>query len=211
VAPGTFLPELVKLSEAHAGSAMFQEAVVNSLNGREDKFKAALPKSSVTDTTHVINEMLAEVSKNKREKKINSIFDKESRRHDPRTAGLLIFRSTCAACHGAGGEGIENVAPPLNGSEYVEGPSERLAMILLNGLEGPIHIKGQLYHFNGSMPNFGNNFNEQQIADVIQYLHNSFVANPPKSIKAEKIKKLKASHTGTLTEADLLKMPVSKE
>jgi hypothetical protein len=61
------------------------------------------------------------------------------------------------------------------------------------------------------MPNFGNNFSEQQIADVIQYLHNSFVAKPPKPISAEEIKKLKASHTGTLTEADLLKMPASTE
>jgi mono/diheme cytochrome c family protein len=211
VSEKTFLPELVKLSEAHAGSALFQEAVINSLKDREKKFSAALPKASASDSTHVVNKLLEEVAKNKSAKKINSIFDKASRRHDPRTAGLVIFRSTCAACHGAGGEGIENVAPPLNGSEYVEGPSDRLAMILLNGLEGPIHIKGQLYHFNGSMPNFGNNFSEQQIADVIQYLHNSFVAKPPKSIRAEEIKKLKASHTGTLTEADLLKMPASKE
>jgi cytochrome c5 len=211
VAEKTFLPVLVKLSEAYAGSAMFQEAVVNSIKDKEHQFRSALPKNVAKDTAHVINAMLAEVDKNKREKKMNPIFDKSIHRHDPRTVGLAIYRSTCAACHGAGGEGIENVAPPLNGSEYVEGPSARLAMILLNGLEGPIHIKGQLYHFNGSMPNFGNNFSEQQIADVIQYLHNSFVAKPPKPISAEEIKKLKASHTGTLTEADLLKMPASTE
>jgi mono/diheme cytochrome c family protein len=211
VAEKTFLPIMVKLSESYAGNAMFQEAVINSIKDKENEFRSALPKAAVSDTTHVINAMLAEVAKNKREKKINPIFDKSIHRHDPRTVGLVIYRSTCAACHGAGGEGIENVAPPLNGSEYVEGPSARLAMILLNRLEGPIHIKGKLYQFNGSMPNFGNNFSEQQIADVIQYLHNSFVARPPKSISAEEIKKLKASHSGTLTEADLLKMPVLTE
>jgi mono/diheme cytochrome c family protein len=211
VANKIFMPELIKLSEAHAGSALFQEAVINSLKDRENEFRTALPKAYASDSAHVINQLLEDVAKNKREKKINPIFDMTSRRHDPRTAGLVIFRSTCAMCHGAGGEGIENIAPPLSGSEYVEGPPERLAMILLNGLEGPLRIKGQLYNFNGSMPNFGNNFSEEQLADVIKYLHNSFVANPPRSISAGEIKKLKESHTGTLTEADLLKMPVSKE
>ena len=122
------------------------------------------------------------------------------------TSGLEIFRSTCMACHGADGEGIANMAPPLKGSQYVEGPSARLAMILLNGLEGPLHIKGQTYKFNGSMPNFGNNFDDKQIADIIQYLHNSFVPKPPKPVHAEKIKELRTRHSGTLTEDDLLKM-----
>ena len=110
------------------------------------------------------------------------------------------------ACHGADGDGIANVAPPLKGSQYVEGPSERLAMILLNGLQGPLHIKGKSYTFNGSMPNFGNNFNDQQIADIISYLHNSFVPNDSESIHAEEIENLKNKHSGTLTEDDLLKM-----
>jgi mono/diheme cytochrome c family protein len=142
---------------------------------------------------------------------MNSIFVSVSVPVDRRTNGLVIFRSTCAACHGADGGGLANIAPPLNGSEYVEGSSDRLAMILLNGLKGPIHIKGQLYKFNGSMPNFGNNFTEQQIADVIGYLHNSFVSNPPKPIRAKKIKILKDKHSGPLTEDDLLKMTDLKD
>jgi mono/diheme cytochrome c family protein len=56
------------------------------------------------------------------------------------------------------------------------------------------------------MPNFGNNFDDKQIADIIGYLHNSFVAHPPKPVSPEKVKELRARHTGTLTEEELLKM-----
>ncbi len=116
---------------------------------------------------------------------MNSIFVNEKVPVDARTNGLALFRNTCANCHGVDGDGIEHVAPPLKGSEYVEGPAERLAMIILNGLEGPIHINHQLYNFNSSMPNFGNNFTDKEIEDIIQYLHNAYVTKPVKPISAE--------------------------
>lgn len=145
--------------------------------------------------------------KNKQEGKMNFIYVKEKVPVDARTNGLAIFRNTCATCHGNDGDGIEHIAPPLSGSQYVEGSSERLAMILLNGLEGPVHIKGQLYHFNGSMPNFGNNYSDKQIADIISYLHNAFVTTPTDAIHAGKIKELRNTQSGTLTEKYLLAMP----
>ncbi|MEO6869871.1 MAG: cytochrome c, partial [Ginsengibacter sp.] len=63
--------------------------------------------------------------------------------------------------------------------------------------------------FNGSMPNFGNNYTDKQIEAIIRYLHNSFVPHPPKPVNVERIKVLRDKHPGTLTEADLLKMPDS--
>jgi mono/diheme cytochrome c family protein/glucose/arabinose dehydrogenase len=200
-----FLPVLVKLSQTYPDNAVFQEAVVSSLKGLEEDFKVLANKTAGAKND-LVNNVLMQTIANKQAKKMNSIFTDVSVPVDRRTAGLDIFRSTCMACHGADGEGIANVAPPLKGSQYVEGPPERLAMILLNGLTGPVQIKGQSSKFNGSMPNFGNNFNDQQIADVIGYLHNSFVAKPPKSMRAEKIKNLRAKHSGTLTEPELLKM-----
>jgi mono/diheme cytochrome c family protein/glucose/arabinose dehydrogenase len=207
LAKETVLPILVKLSQTYPGNAVFQEAIVSSLRGLEGDFQALISKSkSGTGQDSVLDGFLSTAMENRRNKKLNSIFVETSVSVDRVTAGLTIFRSTCMACHGADGEGLENIAPPLKGSQYVEGPSDRLAMILLNGLQGPLTIKGQQYNFNGSMPNFGNNFNDKQIADIIGYLHNSFVAHPPKPISPDKIKELRARPTGTLTEADLLKM-----
>ena len=203
----TFLPILAKLSQTYSGNAVYQEAVVSSLKGLEEDFQVFINKSNGNKSPdELLNKLLSQTITNKREGKINSIFVDVSVAVDKVTNGLIIFRSTCAACHGADGEGIADVAPPLKGSQYVEGPSDKLAMILLNGFTGPVQVKGQLYKFNGSMPNFGNNFNDQQIADVIGYLHNSFVAKPPKSVNAERIKNLRSKHSGTLTENDLLKM-----
>ena len=199
----TFFPMLLELSQTYADKAIYQEAIVSSLKGLEEKFQAFISKSS----DEPLDSLLATTIKNKQEGKMNSIYVTDTAPVDSRTNGLAIFRSTCATCHGIDGEGIENLAPPLTGSEYVAGPSERLAMIILNGLEGPVHVKGQLYNFNGSMPNFGNNFGDKDIADIIQYLHNYFVSTPTKGIRAKEIKDLRNKRSGTLTEKDLLAMP----
>ncbi|HLA53416.1 MAG TPA: c-type cytochrome, partial [Flavitalea sp.] len=198
----TFLPMLAKLSQLYPDNPVFQEAVVSSLKNMETDFQSIVQKSG----NPLLDSLLRQTIANKHNGKKNSIFVKASVSMDARTNGLVIFRSTCATCHGADGEGIANIAPPLRGSEYLEGSSDKLAMILLNGLTGPLHLNGKLYKFNGSMPNFGNNFNDQQIADVIGYLHNSFVAKPPKRIRAERIKTMRTKHSGTLTENDLMKM-----
>lgn len=202
----TFLPILGKISQTYPDKAIYQEAIVSSLQSLEEKFRKIVNKTNIRQKSHVLDTLLTQTIKNKREGKMNSIYVHVKTPPDARTNGLALFRNTCATCHGADGDGIEHVAPPLKGSEYVEGSTDRLAMIILNGLEGPVHINSQLYNFNGSMPAFGNNFTDDQIADIIQYLHNAYVTKPVKPIDAEKIKKLRNKKSETLTEKDLLEM-----
>jgi mono/diheme cytochrome c family protein len=204
----SFIPTLLKLSQTYAGKAIYQEAVVSSLSGFETDFKTIVAKATGNENPDSsLLKILDQTIANKKDGKMNSIFAKETRQTDTRTNGMVIFQTTCGTCHGKDGEGIENLAPPLSGSEYVEGPSERLAMIILHGLEGPVHIKGKLYTFNGTMPNFANNFTDKEIEDVISYLHNAFVLTPTDRISREKIKKLRNKIDRTLTEKDLLEMP----
>lgn len=203
----TFFPLLTKLAQKYADKAIYQEAIVSSLKGLEEEFKVSVSKQNSNKSSIApLNKLLDETIKNKRESKMSSIFVDVSVPSDKVTDGLVIFRSTCMACHGADGEGIANVAPPLKGSQYVEGSPERLAMILLNGLKGPLNVNGKQYTFNGSMPNFGNNFSDKEIADIIGYVRNSFVSKPKESINAERIKSLRSKKTGTLTENELMKM-----
>ncbi len=209
----TFLPILEKLSSTYPENAVFQEAVISSLKGLEEDFQALILKSKDNKgSDEIINKLLNETIKNKQEGKMNPIFVQKKIPVPGLQKGLVIFRSTCAGCHGPDGEGIKYVGPPLNGSEYVAGPTDRLGMIILNGLEGPIHVNGQLYKFNGAMPNFGNNFTNEEIAGIIDYLHNSFVAASPrlsfgrKPVKAEEIKNLRNKKSRTLKEKDLLEM-----
>lgn len=202
------MPTLLELSQTYSGKAIYQEAIVSSLKGFETDFKNLSDKTLDNKTADSsLQKILDQTIANKRDGKMNSIFIKETRQTDTRTNGMVIFKTTCATCHGKDGEGIENLAPPLDGSEYVEGPSERLAMIILHGLEGPVHINGKLYIFNGTMPNFANNFSDKEIGDVISYLHNAFVLIPTNRLSTEKIKELRNKVNRTLTEKDIMELP----
>jgi len=208
----TFLPVLAKISQMYSGNAFYQEAVTSGLKSLEEDFLVLINKPVANRNSHkLLDSLLNQTIDNKRQGKMNSIFVQEPVPVDARTNGLVIFRSTCAMCHGNDGDGIENLAPPLKGSQYVEGSTDRLAMIILNGLEGPIHVNGELYKFNASMPNFGNNFTDKEIDDIIKYLHNSFVSRPTQPIDVKRIKDLRVKKSGTLTEKELLEMSESEK
>lgn len=197
----TFLPVLLKISESYSDALIYQEAVISSLTDLEDL--AAISGKSFNGS---LKSMLVKTIRNKQEGNKNSIFVRVTIPEQGRKKGFTMFRTLCASCHGHGGEGIENLAPPLKGSEYVTGQVERLAMIILKGMEGSLHVNGQRYELNGSMPAFENNLNNQEIADIIGYLRNAFVLKPQfisNEIEAEKVKLLREKHKGTLTEMEL--------
>lgn len=83
----------------------------------------------------------------------------------------------CGACHGQNGEGTA-AGPPLAGSEWVNGPEENLIRIQLRGLQGPIKVKGQEYHFPAGMAALAYQ-NDEQIAAVLTYIRNSFGNSAP--------------------------------
>ncbi len=43
--------------------------------------------------------------------------------------GVAIFTSVCQTCHGADGNGIKSLAPPLNKSEWVVGDKNKFIPI----------------------------------------------------------------------------------
>jgi mono/diheme cytochrome c family protein len=121
---------------------------------------------------------------------------------------LKLFRTICASCHGADGKGITDLAPPLKGSEYIDGSMHRLASIILHGLSGPIHVNGKLYQLNNDMPGLVSNtsISDQDIADIIRFTQNAF-AKEGKGISADEIKKLrdkKPAGGGLFNEKQLL-------
>ena len=202
-----FMPVLEIIAQRYPNAAIYNDAIVSSLKGSEEIFQQFIFRNNQRKNSDVLlDSLLTATIKNERDNKMNPIFMQQTVSIDARTNGLIIFRSTCATCHGVDGDGTQNVAPPLKGSQYVEGSPERLAMIILHGLEGPIHVNGQLYQFNGTMPNFANNFSDKEIEDIIRYLHNAYVSKPVKSIRAEEIKKLRNKRSAPLTEKDLIKL-----
>lgn len=152
-------------------------------------------------------ERFAEYSKNQSNDEKHWIHRRAVLPSDNRTVGLKLFRNTCAACHGDLGQGTDGLAPPLTNSEYIKGPSKRLAAILLHGMKGPLHVNGQRYEFNAQMPGLLNNPNisVEDLSNLIMYLNNAFGESRWESTQ-EMIKELRTARPSgqPYTEAELL-------
>jgi mono/diheme cytochrome c family protein len=208
VSEATFLPILSAIDKKYATQRLFQEAIVSSLEGKEAKYLTTMNPSDQLKRT--LNIALV----NHQKKELNPIFVKQTNTLDARTKGLQLYRSICGACHGADGKGIQDLAPPLKGSEYIDGSMKRLASIILHGISGPIHVDGKLYTLNNDMPGLVNNsdISDQDIADIIKFTQNAFVKSP-KGIALDDIKKMRArkpAGSGVFDENQLLETDFEK-
>lgn len=94
------------------------------------------------------------------------------------TAGEQLYAQVCAACHQPHGGGNPGVAPPLAESDWVNGPTERLARVVLHGLYGPIDVSGQRWNLH--MPGLGAAFDDEKLAGVLSYIRRAWGnAAPP--------------------------------
>ncbi|MFK7933585.1 MAG: c-type cytochrome, partial [Saprospiraceae bacterium] len=95
---------------------------------------------------------------------------------DDRTAGAKMYLNYCATCHRADGRGVQNMAPPLYNTEYLNGDPKNIVRILLHGLKGPITIYGKNYDGNQMMPGIANNdeFTDEKITALLSYLNSTF-------------------------------------
>jgi glucose/arabinose dehydrogenase/mono/diheme cytochrome c family protein len=83
------------------------------------------------------------------------------------STGSIAYTRYCASCHLPGGQGDGNRYPPLFGSQYVSGPNKQLIQIVLNGLSGPITIRGKSY--DGVMPSHAF-LSDEQVAEILSYV-----------------------------------------
>lgn len=97
------------------------------------------------------------------------------------------FGVVCANCHGQNGEGQPpNGIPPLAGSEWVSGGTERLAQIVMKGLTGPITVKGTVYAPSGGMP-MPAAMSDREYAQIITYVRRTFGSPDASVVTAEMI------------------------
>ena len=104
-------------------------------------------------------------------------------------AGKIVFKKYCISCHQADGGGVPNMNPPLIQTTFVLGDKGKLIKIVLNGLKN-VDIDGDSY--NNPMPALGAVLKDQQIADVLTYVRNSF-GNKASGITAQEVKTVRDS------------------
>lgn len=98
-------------------------------------------------------------------------------------AGKKVYDQYCLVCHQADGKGVPNAFPPLTQTEYVNGDTDRLIGIVLNGLTGEIEVNGETYNSVMVAHNF---LNDTEVADVITYVRSSF-GNEAPAVTAEQV------------------------
>lgn len=86
------------------------------------------------------------------------------------SSGVLIYENHCQNCHGAHGEGLSALIPPLSDSAYLLKNISALPCDIKNGLKSPITINGKT--FENDMP--ANDLSPIEIAQVLTYIGNSF-------------------------------------
>lgn len=122
--------------------------------------------------------------------------------------GKVLFELNCALCHNTDGSGKPNQGPPLAGSEWViTTGANRLIHIPQVGVAGPIKVKGEDWNLN--MAGMGAAYSDQQLADVLSYIRNSW-GNKASVVTAEQVKKVRAEIGGRAqpyTADELMKLP----
>ena len=98
--------------------------------------------------------------------------------------GSTVYIATCIGCHQAEGEGIPGLHPPLANTSYVLGDKINLVNIILLGMYDPVTIDN--VNYTSVMPSFAQ-LTDQEIADVLSYVRNSF-GNNATGIRASLVK-----------------------
>lgn len=102
--------------------------------------------------------------------------------------GELVYKSVCLTCHQADGGGVPRMNPPLIKTKWVLGDKTKLITLMLKGMNEPIEIEDEEYH-NPMPPH--TELNDQQIADVLTFVRNSF-GNKASAVTPTEVKSVRA-------------------
>lgn len=103
--------------------------------------------------------------------------------------GKEIFEQNCANCHQKDGKGLQNLYPPIAGSDYLKDKTQ-VILAIKNGLVGEIKVNGKVY--NQPMP-ANSHLQNLDIAEVVTYIYSEWgneqkittVAEVEKALKKE--------------------------
>jgi mono/diheme cytochrome c family protein len=103
-------------------------------------------------------------------------------------SGKSVYVQNCLSCHQADGGGVDGMNPPLSKTDYVLGDKPRLIGVLVNGLKG-VEINGEEYR---SVMPAQTHLSDQQMADVLTYVRNSF-GNKASAVAVAEVKAVRGA------------------
>ena len=206
VATAELRKKMVSLAADSAADVQVQVALTLGEVSADDASNAAL--KTLAQSKFVLASNAADFTITAREPKVaavpatSKLSQEEMKRFE---VGKANYETVCLPCHQPHGLGQEGLAPPLLGSEWVAGSDQRLVRIALNGLRGPIKVKGQTFELD--MPALGV-LDDEQIATVLTYVRNEWGHAFP-SVSTNTVKTIRdqtADRNDAWTEEELLKI-----
>jgi mono/diheme cytochrome c family protein len=97
--------------------------------------------------------------------------------------GEQVYISNCMSCHMENGKGMEGTFPPLAQADYLMADTPRAIRLTKKGIDGEMVVNGVTYY--GFMP--AQDLNDKQLADVMNYIRNSW-GNKGKIVTVEEVK-----------------------
>jgi alcohol dehydrogenase (quinone), cytochrome c subunit len=117
--------------------------------------------------------------------------------------GAIIYTGTCANCHGSDGKGFGPYTPALAGNPVVlDNDPSSLLNLVLNG-SNPLVVKGDPDPYR--MPQFRQQYTDQEIADVVTFIRNGW-GNQAPTVTADAVAKLRKTTDPTSDQVIILKM-----
>jgi mono/diheme cytochrome c family protein len=106
------------------------------------------------------------------------------------TAGGAIFRDQCSACHGLDGKGIDRLFPSVANSSMAraDDPSSVIRIVL----RGARSVATDKEPTAPGMPSYGWQLNDYQVANVLNYIRNSW-GNAAPAVSPDEVGRLRAS------------------
>ena len=117
--------------------------------------------------------------------------------------GATVYTGTCANCHGPNGKGFAPYIPALAGNPIVlENDPSSLINLVLNA-SSPLVVKGTPDSYR--MPEFRQQYTDQQIADVVTFIRNGW-GNQAPAVTAAEVANLRKTTDPTSDQVIILKM-----
>lgn len=198
---------MTTLVQRYPENDLIHEGLLSGMEGREEDLMLAFSEHIKPQVYAGITSKMQETVENKAKLEKMASSTNHTIFTDQMTRGLTLYRTHCATCHGVNGQGVEPLAPPLYDSEYVSGPKDRLVLIALHGMQGPVHVNGKLYEMSAVMPGIANSpeLSDEDIVSILNFVRNAF-STSPRTINTEDIARLRGytPAKGMMTEPELL-------
>lgn len=198
----------VRMTAAIAASYMPRDVGLKILETTEQKQIIKTYEQTFEYVKEVLNGKPPEVNVKERKVTPPSHLDKKHWKAFAEGSEIYAREGHCITCHQGNGKGLpESGFPPLNGTSWVTGDSERLIKLTLKGLMGPIEVLGRKYPGQVPMTPFEHMLNNKETAAVLTFVRNSFgnQASPITPEQVASVRKKVKGFAGLYLPQDLLK------